>query len=106
VLATCIIANVSESSCLPLNCYLTEANKYQTIIENAQKADGIVRQKYHESKRGIQLLCLPENELKKAVPSASPVASLRDHEASCLSQLLRCKNVVAIGGVWEAPCCS
>ncbi|CAK8671406.1 unnamed protein product [Clavelina lepadiformis] len=57
-----------------------EAAKYQTIIENAQKADAIIRGKYEENKEGITLLCLPEPQLKNAVPSASPVAALKDHE--------------------------
>ena len=61
---------------------VAEANKYQTIIENAQNADGIIRKKYTDNKDGIDLLCLPEPQLKKAIPSANPVSALKDHAVS------------------------
>uniref|UniRef100_H2YHW8 BRO1 domain-containing protein n=1 Tax=Ciona savignyi TaxID=51511 RepID=H2YHW8_CIOSA len=56
-----------------------EMSKYQTIIENAQKADGIIRAKYTDNKVGIELLCLPVEKLKNAVPSSSPLAALKGH---------------------------
>nr|XP_002123877.1 programmed cell death 6-interacting protein-like [Ciona intestinalis] len=56
-----------------------EMSKYQTIIENAQKADAIIRGKYEDNKEGISLLCLPPDQLKNAIPSSSPVAALKGH---------------------------
>ena len=56
-----------------------DASKYQTIIENAQNADEIIRKKYMDNKAGIDLLSLPEPQLKQAIPSANPVSSLKDH---------------------------
>ena len=61
---------------------VVEANKYQTIIENAQNADKIIQSKYEENKEGINLLCQPEPQLKQAIPSANPVSALKDHAVS------------------------
>lgn len=57
----------------------TEALKYQTIIENAQKADGIIREKVASQKEGIDMLSMSEPQLKSAIPSASPIAALKDN---------------------------
>ncbi|XP_013400625.1 programmed cell death 6-interacting protein [Lingula anatina] len=54
-----------------------EAAKYQGILDNAIKADGIVKAKYSENERAIKLLSNP-GELKSALPSASPAAALKD----------------------------
>uniref|UniRef100_H2YHX3 BRO1 domain-containing protein n=1 Tax=Ciona savignyi TaxID=51511 RepID=H2YHX3_CIOSA len=75
-----------------------EMSKYQTIIENAQKADGIIRAKYTDNKVGIELLCLPVEKLKNAVPSSSPLAALKGHPVSLVVQELKqlCEQVGTI----------
>jgi programmed cell death 6-interacting protein len=45
-----------------------EIGKYRSILENALKADNLVKTKYEQQKWGIELLSKPENELKEAIP--------------------------------------
>uniref|UniRef100_H2YHX1 BRO1 domain-containing protein n=1 Tax=Ciona savignyi TaxID=51511 RepID=H2YHX1_CIOSA len=73
-----------------------EMSKYQTIIENAQKADGIIRAKYTDNKVGIELLCLPVEKLKNAVPSSSPLAALKGHPVSLVLLKQLCEQVGTI----------
>lgn len=61
---------------------VTEAAKYSMIIENAQKADGIIREKYGSHKQGIEMLCMTSDKLKSAIPSASKIAALKDNPVS------------------------
>ena len=74
-------SSAMTSSTIAINLY-ADAAKYQAIVENAKKADGIVREKYMKSREGIELLGLPEAELKQKVPSASSLANLKDNSVS------------------------
>jgi len=69
--------------------------KYQSIIENAKKADGIVKEKYATHREGIHILGLAEPELGKQIPSASSLSSLKDHEVIKELKIL-CEKVETI----------
>nr|XP_039266807.1 programmed cell death 6-interacting protein-like isoform X2 [Styela clava] len=56
-----------------------EIQKYTTIIDNAQKADKIVREKFNTQREGIEMLCMPADQLKTAIPSASKIAALKNN---------------------------
>jgi len=77
-----------------------DAAKYQAIVENAKKADGIVREKYMKSREGIELLGLPEAELKQKVPSASSLANLKDNSVVVELKML-CEKVESMKAVRE-----
>lgn len=49
--------------------FRTSAAKYREIINNAITADKVVRQKFEENSRGIELLSKPPSELHQAIPA-------------------------------------
>ena len=54
----------------------SESAKYRAIANNAEKADGIVREKYTKHERAMELLSGSDQELVRAVPSTNPVQGL------------------------------
>ena len=44
-----------------------EATKYQGILQNAVKADGIVKEKYNSHRRAMDLLCKSEVRSRETV---------------------------------------
>ena len=51
-------------------------NKFQTILENATQADGIVREKYDKNRDAMMLLGKSEGEIKAALPQAGAQAAV------------------------------
>eukprot|EP00112_Aurelia_sp_Birch-Aquarium-sp1_P025588 Seg858.7 transcript_id=Seg858.7/GoldUCD/mRNA.D3Y31 product="Programmed cell death 6-interacting protein" protein_id=Seg858.7/GoldUCD/D3Y31 len=47
-----------------------EGNKYLSILDNATKADAIVKTKYNENRRAMDILCKSEREIEEALPKA------------------------------------
>ena len=45
-------------------------NKFKTILDNATRADGIVRQKFDSNTPAMQLLSKGEDEIRAALPAA------------------------------------
>lgn len=48
--------------------------KFKGILDNATRADSIVKEKYQSNKEGIVLLGKPEAEIKAAIPAGSASA--------------------------------
>lgn len=46
----------------------TEGGKYMSILNNATKADAIVKEKYNENRRAMDILCKSEQEITAALP--------------------------------------
>ncbi|KAI0233522.1 Programmed cell death 6-interacting protein [Lamellibrachia satsuma] len=55
----------------------SEAQKYRTILNNAMTADKVIKQRFNEHSAGYDLLSKSNAEIEKALPSSSPVASLK-----------------------------
>ncbi|KAJ4450416.1 hypothetical protein ANN_01840 [Periplaneta americana] len=55
--------------------FLANMNKYREIINNAMKADKVVRDKFESHLRGMELLSKGPDEMQNAVPSAGPGGS-------------------------------
>lgn len=64
------------------DAFFTEVDKYSKILQNAKKADGIVKEKIGTHREGIEMLCMPADRLKSTIPSASKVAAIRDNPVS------------------------
>ncbi|XP_032218255.2 programmed cell death 6-interacting protein [Nematostella vectensis] len=64
-----------------------EANKYRGILENAVRADAIVREKYNAHRQAMDLLCKGESEIAAALPTVN--ASSSATAASSTVQQLR-----------------
>lgn len=52
-----------------------EADKYRGIMENAVRADGVVREKYNKHRRHMDLLSKGEAELSAAIPKVGAASS-------------------------------
>lgn len=52
-----------------------EADKYRGIMENAVRADGVVREKYNKHRRHMDLLSKGERELTAAIPKTGAASS-------------------------------
>ncbi|KAJ7384190.1 Rhophilin, Rho GTPase binding protein [Desmophyllum pertusum] len=52
-----------------------EADKYRTIMENAVRADAVVREKYNKHRRNMDLLSKGEAELTAAIPKVGAASS-------------------------------
>ncbi|GAU94831.1 hypothetical protein RvY_06541 [Ramazzottius varieornatus] len=53
-----------------------ESAKYRAIANNAEKADGIVREKYTKHERAMEILSGSDQDIARAIPSANPVQGL------------------------------
>lgn len=56
----------------------SELTKYRTIIENAIRADAVVREKFNAHREGMELLSKPDSEIEQALPSAGATGSLEN----------------------------
>ena len=74
-----------------------ESGKYRAILTNAEKADGIVREKYQKHERGMTMLSGTVDQLVKAVPSTNPVQGLLSSPAvKSLRELLDTVKTITV----------
>lgn len=55
----------------------SEIKQYETLMDNAIKANKIIENKYRENRDGIQLLSKSPNEIASSLPAATPVGALQ-----------------------------
>lgn len=55
----------------------SEIRQYETLMDNALKANKIIEKKYKENRDGIQLLSKTANEIATSLPAATPVGALQ-----------------------------
>lgn len=53
-----------------------QVTKFKSILDNATRADSIVREKYESNKAAIVLLGKPQSEILAAIPQAGAQAAL------------------------------
>ncbi|XP_067014587.1 programmed cell death 6-interacting protein isoform X2 [Anabrus simplex] len=68
--------------------FRVNATKYREIINNAMRADKVVRDKFETHRRGMELLSKSVEELQAAVPSAGP-GGVNLNESSSVHELRR-----------------
>ena len=54
-----------------------EIKQYETIIENAIKANKVIESKYKQHRDGVNLLSKSPSEISSSLPAATPVAALQ-----------------------------
>ncbi|XP_030856163.1 programmed cell death 6-interacting protein isoform X2 [Strongylocentrotus purpuratus] len=59
------------------NALREEANKYKSIVDNAVRADHVVKDKYNENRRSMEILSKDEVEIAASLPSASGASALQ-----------------------------
>lgn len=75
----------SEQLTVPL---IQELGKYRGILNTAANADGIVRKKFGENARGIELLSMNEADLKNAIPGIDEQSNINSSTVSKLRDLM------------------
>jgi programmed cell death 6-interacting protein len=67
----------------------SEIKQYETLMENAVKANKIIETKYKKNRDGIQLLSKSPNDIASSLPAATPVAALQStHVVKDLRRLM------------------
>ncbi len=61
--------------------------KFKGILDNATKADSVVKDKYNTNKEAIVLLCKPEAEIRAALPAAGPSGAVSSSSQVCVIHL-------------------
>ena len=56
-------------------CVRIQVTKFKGILDNATRADSIVKEKYQSNKEAITLLGKPEPEINAALPAAGAQAA-------------------------------
>ena len=78
-----------------LPCVVAQVNKFKTILDNAARADCIVREKFENNTAAMQLLSKSEEEIKAALPAAGvqgAVASGSQVSMCTRVKWLQCRN--------------
>jgi programmed cell death 6-interacting protein len=80
----------TRTSSRQLTEYLhSEIRQYETLMENAVKANKIIENKYKTNRDGINLLSKSPNEIASALPAATPIGALQNtHVVKDLRRLM------------------
>ena len=67
----------------------SEIKQYETLMDNAVKANKIIESKYKQNRDGIQLLSKSPNDIALSLPAATPLAALQStHVVKDLRRLM------------------
>lgn len=75
-----------------------ESTKFNQILTNAENADGTVRQRFNDHKKGIDMLSKTENELRNMLPKGAGVSGGNQRAKEDLKALCEKVSMLREGG--------